>query len=30
MTYDEFNPEIILDAILAQYIKDIYIHPDEI
>ena len=30
MTYDDFNPEIILDAILAQYIKDIYVYPDEI
>jgi hypothetical protein len=30
MTYDDFSPEIILDSILEKYIKDVYIHPDEI
>jgi hypothetical protein len=30
MTYDEFSPEIILDSILEKYIKEVYVHPDEI
>ena len=30
MTYDEFSPEIILDNILEKYIKEVYVHPDEI
>lgn len=30
MTYDDFSPEIILDSILEKYIKEVYIHPDEI
>lgn len=30
MTYDEFCPEIILDCILEKYIKEVYIHPDEL
>lgn len=30
MTYDEFCPEIILNGILEKYIKEVYVHPDEI
>ena len=30
MTYDEFSPEIILDGILEKYIKEVYVHPDEL